>query len=126
MEAQSTGWFHLLLGIDGQLLPGFHAGTIARLGAGPFAGLIFPIRDGARPVPVMDLIIPLDHILDAVTLNSIDADGIKSLATLRAFNAMDLSELGNHVKGSDILGEQLKNLDLSNSVNPCQSNPLRG
>jgi hypothetical protein len=40
MKAQSTGWFHLLLSIDGQLLPGFHAGTIARLGAGPFAGLI--------------------------------------------------------------------------------------
>ncbi|KAI8403413.1 hypothetical protein FOFC_16851 [Fusarium oxysporum] len=117
MKAQSTGWFHLLLSIDGQLLPGFHAGTIARLGAGPFAGLIFAIRDGARPVPFVDLIVPLDHILDVVTLNSIDADGIKSLATLRAINAMNLSELGNHVKGSDILGEKLKGVDLSVPVN---------
>lgn len=65
----------------------------------------------------MDLIVSLDHILDVVTLNSIDADGIKSLATLRAINAMNLSELGNHVKGSDVLGEKLKGVDLSVPVN---------
>ncbi|KAF5559867.1 hypothetical protein FNAPI_4508 [Fusarium napiforme] len=37
---QATGWFHILLSADCQLLPGFHAGTVARLGLGPCAGLV--------------------------------------------------------------------------------------
>ncbi|KAF4947744.1 hypothetical protein FGADI_10194 [Fusarium gaditjirri] len=73
-KSQSIGWFHLL--------PGFHAGTIARLSLSPCVGLTSPIRDGARPVPFIDMIMPLDHILDAVTHDSIDAICIKSLATL--------------------------------------------
>ncbi|KAF5570094.1 hypothetical protein FPHYL_1510 [Fusarium phyllophilum] len=106
--------------VDGQLLPGFHAGTVARLGVGPCAGLVvrlaftvgkfrlpqmhfkFAIRDGSRPVTFMDLIIPLDQILDEVTLNSIDADDVESLAPLRLFNTMDISELANHVMAEKV------------------------
>ncbi|KAF5703998.1 hypothetical protein FMUND_12757 [Fusarium mundagurra] len=135
IKAQSTGWLHLLLGVDGQLLPGFHAGTIARLGVGPCAGLVvrleiivgkfrqphmhfkFGIRNGGRPVIFMDLIVPLDYLVDAITLNSINADDTNSLAPLRMFNAIDISELANHVKGSDVLGEKLEDLDMSNPVN---------
>ncbi|KAF4943094.1 hypothetical protein FSARC_15053 [Fusarium sarcochroum] len=35
MKRQSTGWFHHLMSIDDKLLPGFHAGTVARLGLVP-------------------------------------------------------------------------------------------
>ncbi|KAF5581354.1 hypothetical protein FPANT_8967 [Fusarium pseudoanthophilum] len=69
MKDQATGWFHILLSADCQLLPGFHA------------------------------------------------DNMNSLAPLRMFNAIDISELANHVKGSDVLGEKLEDLDMSNPVN---------
>ncbi|KAG5806889.1 hypothetical protein H9Q74_010178 [Fusarium xylarioides] len=135
IKDQATGWFHILLSADGQLLPGFHAGTVARLGVGPCAGLVvrleiivgkfrqlhmhfkFGIRNGGRPVIFMDLIVPLDYLVDAITLNSINADDMNSLAPLRMFNAIDISELANHAKGSDVLGKTLENLDMSNPVN---------
>ncbi|KAF5967552.1 hypothetical protein FCOIX_11871 [Fusarium coicis] len=42
---------------------------------------------------------------------------MNSLAPLRMFNAIDISELANHVKGSDVLGEKLEDIDMSNPVN---------
>ncbi|KAF5626489.1 uncharacterized protein FTJAE_9655 [Fusarium tjaetaba] len=125
MKDQATGWFHIFLSADCQLLPGFHAGTVARLGLGPCAGLVvrleiivrqfhqlhlhfkFGIRNGGEPVIFMDLNVPLDYIVDAITLNSINADNMNSLAPLRMFNAIDISELASRVKGSDVLGEKL-------------------
>ncbi|RBA11911.1 hypothetical protein FPRO05_03361 [Fusarium proliferatum] len=128
MRAQATGWFHLLLSVHGQLLPGFHAGTVARLGVGPCAGLVvhlditvgnyrqphthfkFTIRHGGRSVPFMDLIVPLDYIVTAITVNSIDADDINSLAHFCMLNAMDISEFANHVKDFDTLAEKVRRL----------------
>nr|RBQ90811.1 hypothetical protein FVER53263_02716 [Fusarium verticillioides] len=135
MKDQATGWFHILLSADCQLLLGFYDGTVTRLGVGPCAGLVvrleiivrkfhqphihfkFGIRNGGIPVIFMDLIVPLDYIVDAITLNSINADIINSLAPLRMFNAIDISGLVNHVKGSDILGEKLEDIVMSNRVN---------
>ncbi|KAF5639099.1 hypothetical protein F25303_7465 [Fusarium sp. NRRL 25303] len=126
MKAQATGWFHLLLSVHGQLLPDFHAGTVARFGVGPCAGLVvhlditvgnycqphthfkFTIRHGARSVPFMDLIVPLDYIVAVITLNSIDADDINSLAHFCMLNAMDISEFTNHVKDFDTLVRRLR------------------
>ncbi|CVL11367.1 uncharacterized protein FPRN_07777 [Fusarium proliferatum] len=126
MRAQATGWFHLLLSVHGQLLPGFHAGTVARLGVGPCAGLVvhlditvgnyrqphthfkFTIRHGGRSVPFMDLIVPLDYIVTAITVNSIDADDINSLAHFCMLNTMDISEFANHVKDFDTLVRRLR------------------
>ncbi|CVK92789.1 uncharacterized protein FMAN_07633 [Fusarium mangiferae] len=126
MKAQATGWFHLLLSVHGQLLPGFHAGTVARFGVGPCAGLVvhlditvgnyrqphthfkFTIRHGRRSVPFMDLIVPLDYIVAAIPLNSIDADDINSLAHFCMLNAMDISEFANHVKDFDTLVRSLR------------------
>ncbi|RKL26983.1 hypothetical protein BFJ72_g13417 [Fusarium proliferatum] len=128
MKAQATGWFHLLLSVHGQLLPGFHAGTVARLGVGPCAGLVvhlditvgnyrqphthfkFTIRHGGRSVPFMDLIVPLDYIVTAITVNSIDTDDINSLAHFCMLNAMDISEFANHVKDFDTLAEKVRRL----------------
>ncbi|KAF5686480.1 hypothetical protein FGLOB1_14787 [Fusarium globosum] len=128
MKAQATGWFHLLLSVHGQLLPCFHAGTVARFGVGPCAGLVVhldttvgnyrqphthfksTIRHGGRSVPLMDLIVPLDYIVAAITLNSIDAGDINSLAHFCMLNAMDISEFANHVKDFDTLAEKVRRL----------------
>jgi hypothetical protein len=75
------------------------------------------IRNGGRPEPFMDLLVPFHAVMDGVSLNSIAVDEIKSLAILHAFKAMGISELTNYSKGSDILGEKLKNADLSIPVN---------
>ncbi|PNP79701.1 hypothetical protein FNYG_07047 [Fusarium nygamai] len=77
----------------------------------------FGIRDGVKPVSFMDLIVPVDQILDEVILNSVNTDDIKSLAPLRATDDIDLSELANNAKGSDLLGAKLKDVDLSSPVN---------
>ncbi|KAM0557086.1 hypothetical protein ACHAPJ_005349 [Fusarium lateritium] len=123
MKRQSTGWFHHLMGTKNELLPGFHAGTIARLGVGPYAGLHvhpeisvgqcsqpqmhfqFLIRNRAKPEKFTELIIPLTTILDTISINDISAEDAKSMATLYAFEPMELSHQGN---GSDVLSQQLK------------------
>ncbi|KAF4989394.1 hypothetical protein FDECE_14727 [Fusarium decemcellulare] len=102
--------------VNGQLLPDFDAGTIARLGlglrlglevavfltAGKFSqpamriqGLIRQglIRQGLQYDSFLDIIIPLATMLDAVTITDALVDDQVALEALYAFEPMDLSDL---------------------------------
>ncbi|KIL96251.1 hypothetical protein FAVG1_00995 [Fusarium avenaceum] len=119
MKRKMTNWFHVLMDIDGQLLPGFHPGTVARIGLGPCAGLHvrlqitagqfsearmhfqFLVRKGARHEKLTELLVPLANLLDGVSLHDISTDNAQAMATLKAFIAEDLSELAPQAKASD-------------------------
>ncbi|EWZ37539.1 hypothetical protein FOZG_09528 [Fusarium oxysporum Fo47] len=131
MKRQTTGHFHHLSSIDGQLHKGFHGGTVARLGVGPCPGLHvrseisvgqfcqaqvhtqFLVRNGSSLDKFSELIIPLATILDKISVNDVSVDDYLALSTLHAFEGMDLSGLGHYGKGSDELGENLQDIDLA-------------
>jgi hypothetical protein len=138
MKRKTTNWFHVLMDIDGQLLPGFHPGTVARIGVGPCAGLHvrlqitagqfsearihfqFLVRNGARHENFTELLVPLADLLDGVSLHDISTMNAQAMATLKAFIADDLSELAPQAKASDVLAELLGDADLTNPANDIQ------
>ncbi|KAH7262223.1 hypothetical protein BKA59DRAFT_505260 [Fusarium tricinctum] len=138
MKRQTTNWFRVLMDVDGELLQGFHPGTVARIGVGPCAGLHvllqinvgqfseanmhfqFLVRNGARHEKFTELIVPLAEVLDGVSLNDISTENAQAMATLKAFVADDLSELAPHVDASDVLGELLGDADLTDPANDIQ------
>jgi hypothetical protein len=131
MKHKTTNWFHVLMDIDGQLLPGFHPGTVARIGVGPCAGLHvrlqitagqfseakmhfqYLVRNGARQEKFTELIVPFAELLDDVSVNDISTEIAQAMATLDAFVADDLSELAPHATASDVLAKLLGDADLT-------------
>ncbi|SPJ73723.1 uncharacterized protein FTOL_03453 [Fusarium torulosum] len=131
MKHKTTNWFHVLMDINGQLLPGFHPGTVARIGIGPCAGLHvrlqitagqfceakmhfqYLVRHGARHEKFTELIVPFAELLDGVSVNEISTENAQAMATLDEFVADDLSELAPQANASDVLAELLGDADLT-------------
>lgn len=138
MKRQTTNWFRVLMDVDGELLQGFHPGTVARIGVGPCVGLHvllqinvgqfseanmhfqFLVRNGVRHEKFTELIVPLAEVLDGVSLNDISTENAQAMATLKAFIADDLSELASQAVASDVLAELLGDADLTNPANDIQ------
>ncbi|KAG5742727.1 hypothetical protein H9Q70_014549 [Fusarium xylarioides] len=111
MGRSSTNFFHSIITIGDKPLPGFDAATIARLGIGPFPGLHCRTRMSAgqlgRPIlhielcirhlcnvnKFMDIIVPLDRVLDDVTLVDVESTDDTALSPLYAFEAFDMEGL---------------------------------
>ncbi|KAF4460377.1 hypothetical protein FALBO_12847 [Fusarium albosuccineum] len=129
MKQTTSERFRVLLSVNGQLVPGYHAGTVARLGRGLRPGLqvyvcitagqfsqpalhiqLF-IRQGRQVDLFLDIIIPLATILDTVTVTDVSVDDQAALATLHAFQPMDLSGL-MHRAGTEEFARELANADL--------------
>jgi hypothetical protein len=138
MKRKTTDWFHVLMDIDGQLLPGFHPGTIARIGVGPCSGLHvrlqitagqfseakmhfqYMVRNGAQKEKFTELIVPFAELLDGISVNDTSTQNAQAMATLKAFVADDLSELAPYEKASDVLRELLGDVNLTDPAEDIQ------
>ncbi|KAG9503006.1 hypothetical protein J7337_005843 [Fusarium musae] len=130
MGRYSTNFFHSIVTIGDKPLPGFDAATIARLGIGPFPGLHCRTRMSAgqfgRPIlhielcirhlcnvdKFMDIIVPLDRVLDDVTLVDVESADDTALSPLYAFEAFDMEGLARQ-PGHDGYADYLVDADLT-------------